>query len=310
MTWFKTDDGMWRHRKVRRLGRQKVSVTAQVGCMGLWQLAGNWAADNETDGFVPAEQVEQWDPRLQLAERLVDAKLWHPTEDDGEPGYRFHDWHDYQPTAEEVQDKRTKRQEAGRRGGIKSGQTRRSKTEANASAGASSKTEAKTNPVPSRKETTHLEQARSDPNAHENAPHEAIPAGPGATGPNARNAWTAVQATTPAGTPQAVRGQLARAAQQLLDEGQPGTLVTAALLKLHATPNAGPGLLPNILADLQKEQAGVNAYNVRSSGSGARSARSEKVQGWAELGRQMQEQLDAGQPVGFAPLLIEGGRSA
>lgn len=104
MTWFKTDDVFWRHRKVRKLGRDKLPA------IGLWLLAGSWCADNIdenlTDGFVPAETVEAWDPRLRYAKRLVDAGLWHDAEFDGERGFQFHDWPDYQKTREQVEAER------------------------------------------------------------------------------------------------------------------------------------------------------------------------------------------------------------
>ena len=76
MSWFKVDDGFWRHRKVHKLGRARVTVSAQVACAGLWALAGDWIVDTGSRGFVPSEQIEMWDPALKLAERLVAAGLW------------------------------------------------------------------------------------------------------------------------------------------------------------------------------------------------------------------------------------------
>lgn len=51
-------------------------------------------------------------------------------------GYQVHDFADYQPSREEVIALRATRAEAGRKGGLRSGSTRRSKGEANASASA------------------------------------------------------------------------------------------------------------------------------------------------------------------------------
>lgn len=100
MPWFKTDDAFWRHRKVRKLGRDKVAAA------GLWTLAGTWCSDNLTDGFIPREQVETWDPKLRLAARLVEVKLWHEVEHDGEQGYQYHDWPDYNPTRAKIEAER------------------------------------------------------------------------------------------------------------------------------------------------------------------------------------------------------------
>lgn len=104
MTWFKTDDSFWRHPKIRKLGKDRLPA------VGLWQLAGTWCADNiamsAADGFVPDEQVEQWDPKHRYAKRLVAVGLWYRTEVDGEHGYLFHDWAEYQHTRESVEAER------------------------------------------------------------------------------------------------------------------------------------------------------------------------------------------------------------
>ncbi|PXY17360.1 hypothetical protein [Prauserella flavalba] len=104
MPWFKSDDSFYRHPKVRKLGKDKLPA------VGLWELAGTWCADNVdtnvADGFVPDEQVEAWDPRHRYAKRLVDVGLWERTEVDGEHGYVFHDWADYQPTRATVEAER------------------------------------------------------------------------------------------------------------------------------------------------------------------------------------------------------------
>lgn len=95
MTWFAVDDHLHGHIKARRAG---------AAAMGLWVLAGSYCADNLTDGFVaadvPAILVGKDGPKL--AARLVTAKLWHVVEG----GWRFHDWAEYQPTAESVRAKR------------------------------------------------------------------------------------------------------------------------------------------------------------------------------------------------------------
>jgi hypothetical protein len=137
VTWFKVDDQFWHHPKTAQLS---------LAAVGLWVRAGCWSAQNLTDGFVPdwalpmfmREQVDG------LEFELVGGGLWVPVNG----GYIFHDWKEYQPTAEQVRALRAVRSDAGKEGGLRSGQARRSKTEANASRVGSSKREAKANPGP------------------------------------------------------------------------------------------------------------------------------------------------------------------
>lgn len=95
MTWFKVDDKLHGHVKARRAG---------VPAIGLWALCGSYCADNLTDGFVAADVPALFAGRDgdKLAQRLVEAKLWHVVEG----GWYFHDWEDFQPAAESVRAKR------------------------------------------------------------------------------------------------------------------------------------------------------------------------------------------------------------
>lgn len=105
MAWFKVDDGLHDHRKVRAAG---------TPAMGLWVLAGSWSAANETHGFVPAAVVVRWATKA-VARKLVDAGLWEPAQQDGETGWRFHDWREFQPTEEEIEAKRAEARERMRK---------------------------------------------------------------------------------------------------------------------------------------------------------------------------------------------------
>ncbi len=128
MTWFKVDDQFHDHKKVRRLGKDRLPAA------GLWSLCGSWAADNLTDGFVPTEVVQRSDPTEQYARRLVEVGFWEIAEQDGEAGYQFHDWDDHQPTRAEVLERRERRAAAGRLGGRASAESRaRARAEASAS---------------------------------------------------------------------------------------------------------------------------------------------------------------------------------
>ena len=120
MAWFRVDDTLPMNTK---------ALQCSLEAIGLWTLAGAWSSQQLTDGFIPKQMLQVLRSNASHAAELVASGLWHEHAD----GYVFHDWNDYQMTAEEVIERKTKRAEAGRLGGIKSGQTRRSKAEANAS---------------------------------------------------------------------------------------------------------------------------------------------------------------------------------
>lgn len=106
MSWFKVDDSFYDHSKV---------FDAPDCAMALWIRAGCWSARNLRDGFVPAGMPARLcdDPDTAVRE-LLNRGLWRRAKD----GYQFHDWKDYQPTAEKVLATRAKRAEAGRLGGL------------------------------------------------------------------------------------------------------------------------------------------------------------------------------------------------
>ena len=98
MAWFKTDDKLPDHRKARAVRKSHPDKRRDAAPFGLWALAGAWSSD----GFVPLEILEDWDDNaLELADRLVAAGMWHPTQREGEPGYMFHDWHDHNPARDD-----------------------------------------------------------------------------------------------------------------------------------------------------------------------------------------------------------------
>ena len=98
MTWFKVDDKLHEHKKVRRMGHDLAAV-------GLWTLCGSWSGGERTDGFVPASIPRRWTTPAKvgsLADKLVTVGLWEPAEIDGEAGWTFHDWPDYNPLEEDT----------------------------------------------------------------------------------------------------------------------------------------------------------------------------------------------------------------
>jgi hypothetical protein len=128
MSWVKVDDQFPRHRKVQAAG-------AELGRHGVGRVMAVWlegqchAAGQLTDGFIPRAIVRAMvsdDKPFEVAKMLVKYVLWHDTPG----GYQVHDYHDWNPAANEVKHKRKIRAEAGRIGGLKSGAVRASKAEA------------------------------------------------------------------------------------------------------------------------------------------------------------------------------------
>jgi hypothetical protein len=86
--WFKVDDNLAFHTK---------TVMAGNAAMGLWVRAGSWSMQTLSDGFIPDEIAAQLGTPAQ-AKRLVAVGLWDrlPT------GYGFHEWHQRQPSKQQV----------------------------------------------------------------------------------------------------------------------------------------------------------------------------------------------------------------
>jgi hypothetical protein len=120
MPWFQVDDQLPVHRKVTAAGN---------AAMGLWVRAGSWCQQNLTGGFVPTDVVRSLGT-IGQANALVASGLWHKEEG----GYIFHDWDKHQMSVEDIKERKRKRQEAGRKGGQMSGQSRRGEASASATA--------------------------------------------------------------------------------------------------------------------------------------------------------------------------------
>jgi hypothetical protein len=104
--WFKVDDKFKNHPKVLKVGLEAI---------GLWLLAGCWASEYETDGFLP-EHVVVYLPgyKPELVDRLVEAGLWKREMG----GYSIHDFLIYNPSRAQQDAKRaaaTERMAKGRR---------------------------------------------------------------------------------------------------------------------------------------------------------------------------------------------------
>lgn len=94
MTWLKVDDSFHSHPKV---------LATDPAALGLWVIAGSWCGANLTDGFVPDYVLPRLLPGSEtLAQKLVTTGLWRRAKG----GYRFHDWSEYNPSAESVKAER------------------------------------------------------------------------------------------------------------------------------------------------------------------------------------------------------------
>lgn len=98
MAWFKVDDGFYSSLKFLSIDR-----AVQVQAAGAWVLAGTWSADKMTDGLVPYKVMDLWVFDAEVVSELVRVGLWDHDEDN--EGIRFHDWHDYQPSREQLEEK-------------------------------------------------------------------------------------------------------------------------------------------------------------------------------------------------------------
>jgi len=102
--WSKLDDALLDHKKVFFAG-DVVGRNGAAIAIGLYAMGLMWTNKHLTDGHLPAAVVKSWrhlEHPLRIADALVTAGLW---EKNG-TGYIVHDFHDHNPTAESVKQKR------------------------------------------------------------------------------------------------------------------------------------------------------------------------------------------------------------
>lgn len=98
---MKIDDRMHAHRKTRVVLRSHPDKDRDAAPMGLWVLAGSWASQNDTDGWVPVHELDRFDDDWEtLVARLVKADYWWPEVRDREEGYGFVDWAEWNTSRE------------------------------------------------------------------------------------------------------------------------------------------------------------------------------------------------------------------
>lgn len=126
MTWVRLEDKFPRHRKVADLSDRAFRVYVMGLCL---------CAEELTDGHISDRNVRVIGALLderrpgRVAQELVDADLWGRNGS----GYVIPNYLEYQPSRSEVESKREAtskaRAEAGRKGGVQSGASRRAKRE-------------------------------------------------------------------------------------------------------------------------------------------------------------------------------------
>ncbi len=118
MSWWRCDDGMAFHRKIIKAGNEAV---------GAWARMGAHSSDQLTDGRIDASTAMLIASRQAVLVRLVDAGLLEVIPD----GYQIHDFLKYNPSAAQVLATRETKVSVGRRGGMRSGESRSKQTATN-----------------------------------------------------------------------------------------------------------------------------------------------------------------------------------
>jgi hypothetical protein len=114
VTWFKVDDQFPRHPKVVRAGTDAAWLFIAGGC---------YCSQYLTDGFIPKDALvglTALRTPLKLAQRLVEAGLWHDRGD----CWEVNDFLQYNPSREQVENDRRAARERRSKGGRTSGERR------------------------------------------------------------------------------------------------------------------------------------------------------------------------------------------
>lgn len=102
--WVKLDDGSPDHPKFAQVGAQLGRDGIHVA-FGFWARGNCYANKHLTDGFLPDIVVKTWSGRAsKIAAALVAARLWEKAPG----GYLIHDYHRYNPRADEIVARREK----------------------------------------------------------------------------------------------------------------------------------------------------------------------------------------------------------
>jgi hypothetical protein len=116
VAWVAVDDNFVEHEKVSAISDRAFRLHMAALC---------YCGRNLTDGRLSDKAVRVLkaivDGTPRHVRELVTAGLWRESGN----SYEVHDYLEHNPSAEEVKELRRKRREAGRQGGLKSGESRR-----------------------------------------------------------------------------------------------------------------------------------------------------------------------------------------
>ena len=130
MAWIESHQSLRYHPKTKRLARElKLNLPMAIGYLHMfWWWALDYAQDGNLEGYSDAdiEDAVDWDRRKpnEFYQALVTAGFV-------DSDRTIHDWRDYAGKLIALRDKRT---EAGRIGGLRSGEARREQTQSKAEA--------------------------------------------------------------------------------------------------------------------------------------------------------------------------------
>ena len=119
LVWTKLDDALLDHRKVFDAG-DRLGKDGPALAIGLYVIGLLWANKQLSDGFLPTAVVKRFrhvDRPLAVAAALAEAHLWEEVEG----GYRIHDYHEWNYSAEQVNERRKFDRERKRVNGSKGG---------------------------------------------------------------------------------------------------------------------------------------------------------------------------------------------
>ena len=236
MPWFKVDDSFYDHPKF--LGLSNAAV-------GLWVKAGAWCGKHLTDGVIPAEKVKTLRGTPAQIRDLIAAGLWVECESEvGAKAYRFHDWIEYQPTRKQTLKERADSAERQRK-------SRERKAQEQAQ----------------QENVTRDSRGHVTRDSHES--HNTLSQRPDPTRPDPSLVGVHAAASynvdsgdseLAAAVDRAVmvrpgsRPGLASAVANLTRQGYLDDDIIAGLKAWQSRPNAGPGLLRNLVDDAQEQR--------------------------------------------------------
>lgn len=123
LAWLRVESNFPSHKKVHAAG-DMLGRAGKGRVLAVWVLGSAYAVGHLTDGFVPFSVLDdtRYDRKPQeVIDAMLAYGLLHPTEG----GYTIHDFHDYNPSAEEWKERHEKKVTAGRLGGEKSVEAKR-----------------------------------------------------------------------------------------------------------------------------------------------------------------------------------------